>query len=277
MGINLAINQSMIMQCQTEEFISVCAQAGFKAVELRVPKLKESLLHISHKQLSELIKKHDISVLALNSIDDFSMVPEENLDLLTAECEFVGRMCEMFGCPMVVAPVARWFDSPPSVAEVKATSQARLRHVSDILSKFGVKIGFEPICFPEFTVRDLALSQEIIAGSGAESIGFVLDIYNLFRGGIQPDDIAGLNFPTYLIHLNDAPDSPLENLHVMYNRVFPGEGVANAQAWVEAAIRSGYQGYFSLEMFQQQIWDMSPQDAAVLCYNKMRKFAESLD
>jgi len=277
MGINLAINQSMIMQCQTEEFISVCARAGFKAVELRVPKLKESLFHISHRQLSELIKKHDISVLSLNSIDDFSMVPEENLELLTAECEFVGRMCEMFGCPMVVTPVARWFDSPPSVEQVKATSQERLRHVSDILSKFGVKIGFEPICFPEFTVRDFALAQEIIAGSGAESIGFVLDIYNLFRGGIQPDDIAGLNYPTYLIHLNDAPDSPLENLHVMYNRVFPGEGVANAQAWVEAAIRSGYQGYFSLEMFQQQIWDMSPQDAAVLCYNKMRKFAESVD
>jgi len=277
MEINLAINQSMIMQCQTEEFIAVCAHAGFKAVELRVPKLKESLFHVPHRQLSEQIKKHGISVLSLNSIDDFSMVPEENLDLLTAECEFVGRLCEMLECPMVVTPVARWFESPPSVAEIQAISQERLRHVSGILNKFGVKIGFEPICFPEFMVRDLALSQEIIAGSGAEAIGLVLDIYNLFRGGLQPDDIAGLNYPTYLIHLNDAPDSPLEDLHVMYNRVFPGEGVANAQAWVEAAIRSGYQGHYSLELFQQQIWDMRPQDAAVLCYNKMKQFSESLD
>ena len=276
MEINFAINQSMIMQCQTEEFISVCAQAGFKAVELRVPKLKECLLHVSHRQLSELIKKHDISVLSLNSIDDFSMVPEDNLDLLTAECEYVGKLCNMFDCPMVVAPVARWFNSPPSIESVKATSQARLRLVSDILGKFGVKIGFEPICFPEFTVRDLVLSQEIITGSGAESIGFVLDIYNLYRGGIQPDDIAGLNYPTYLFHLNDAPDIPIEKLHVMYNRVFPGEGIANARAWVETAISSGYQGYFSLELFQQQIWDMSPQDAASLCYNKMREFSESV-
>lgn len=277
MEIKLAINQSMVMQCQTEEFISVCAQAGFKAVELRVPKLKESLFHIPHRQLAKLIKKHGISVLSLNSIDDFSMVPEENLDLLTAECEFVGRMCDMFECPLVVAPVARWFDAPPSLEKVTTISQARLRHVSSVLGKYGVKIGFEPICFPEFTVRDLALSQEIIAGSGADSVGFVLDIYNLFRGGYQPDDISGLNYPTYLIHLNDAPDSPLEKLHVMYDRVFPGEGIADARAWVQAAIRSGFQGYFSLELFQQQIWDMSPLDAAVLCYEKMRKFAASVD
>lgn len=274
--MNFAINQSMIMQCQTEEFISVCAKSGFKAVELRIPKLKETLYHMPSKEFSGLLKKHDISVLSLNAIDDFSMVPDENLDLLKMECESVGRMCEMVGCPMVVAPVARWFGSPPTLEEVKTLSQARLHYVSEIFQKFGVQVGFEPISFPEFTVRDLKLSQEIIDGSEAKSVGFVPDIYNLFRGGTQPDELAGLKYPIYLIHINDAEDSPLDQLHVMYNRVFPGEGIAHAEAWVKTAIRSGYQGYFSLELFRQEIWDMSPEDAAVLCYNKLQKFAESV-
>ena len=272
METKFALNQSMIMQCQTEEFISVCAKVGIEAVELRIPKLKETLYHMPHKAFTGLLKKHGISVLSLNAIDDFSMVPEDNLDLLKIECESVGRMCEIVECPMVVAPVARWFDSPPSREEIVLLSQERLRYVADIFKPFGVRIGFEPISFPEFTVRDLELSQEIIDKSEVEAIGFVPDIYNLFRGGLQPEALTKLKYPIYLMHINDAEDNPLEDLHVMYNRVFPGEGVANAKAWVQALLQIGYEGYFSLELFRQEIWDMSPLDAATLCYNKLQAF-----
>ena len=277
MTIKFAINQSVINQCQTEDFISLSAQAGFNAVELRVPRLKESLYRIPASTLSKHLKKHGISVLSINSIDDFSMVPEENLDILKMECEFIGRMCEILECPMVVAPVARWYGPPLPVEEIKSISQARLSYVADILARFGVVTGFEPICFPEHTVRDLALAQDIIDGSTAKSVGFVLDIYNLFRGGITPDDIVGLRYPTYLMHINDAEDAPLENLDVLDNREFPGEGVANAREWVNASIRSGYEGHFSLEIFQQRIWAMNPENALALCSEKLSRFAASLD
>ena len=277
METKFALNQSMIMQCQTEEFISVCAKVGIEAVELRIPKLKETLYHMSHKEFTGLLKKHGISVLSLNAIDDFSMVPEDNLDLLKMECESVGRMCEIAGCTMVVAPVARWFDSPPSREKIISLSKERLRYVADIFKPFGVRIGFEPISFPEFTVRDLELSQEIIEKSEVEPIGIVPDIYNLFRGGLQPEALTKLKYPIFLMHINDAEDSPLEDLHVMYNRVFPGEGVANAKAWVQALLQIGYEGYFSLELFRQEIWDMSPLDAATLCYNKLQAFDRLLE
>lgn len=155
MGLKIAMNQSMIMQCQTEEFISLCAKIGIKAVELRIPKLRETLCHMSHKEFAKLLKAHDVSVLSLNAIEDFSMVPRDNLDLSKMEYEWVGKMCEMVGCSMVVAPVARWFGSPPSREEVIELSQERLRCVADIFKPFGVNVGFEPISFPEFTVRDL--------------------------------------------------------------------------------------------------------------------------
>lgn len=277
MGLKIAMNQSMIMQCQTEEFISLCAKKGIKAVELRIPKLKETLCHMSHNELAGLLKAHGVSVLSVNAIEDFSMVPRDNLDLLKMEYEWVGRMCEMVGCNMVVAPVARWFGSPPSREEVITLSQERLRYVADIFKPFGVNIGFEPISFPEFTVKDLELSQTIIDGSGAEGVGFVIDIYNLFPGGIKPEELTKLKYPIYLMHINDAEDSPLENLHVLHNRVFPGEGVANAKAWVQAVLQAGYQGYFSLELFRQEIWDMNPEEAVSLCHNKLRKFAELVE
>ncbi|MBD3308325.1 TIM barrel protein [candidate division KSB3 bacterium] len=278
MSLKFALNQSMIMQCQTEEFIPVCAKAGIHAVELRIPKLKETLYHMSHQEFADLLKQHDMSVLSLNAIDDFSMVPEENLDLLKLECETVGRMCNLVDCTMVVAPVARWFgSSPPSREEVKTISQERLTYVAEIFDRFGVQVGFEPISFPEFTVKDLKLSQEILDGSGAQNVGFVPDIYNLFRGGIEPEDLTNLNYPIYLLHINDAEDRPFDELHVMYNRVFPGEGVANANAWVQALLNAGYDGYFSLELFRQEIWDMRPEYAASFCAHKLQIFADSVE
>lgn len=273
MELKLAMNQSMIMQCQTEEFISLCAKNGIKAVELRIPKLRETLCHMSYKEFARLLESHDVSVLSLNAIEDFSMVPRDNLDLSKMEYEWVGRMCEMVGCNMVVSPVARWFGSPPSREEVIEISQERLRCVAEIFKPFGVNVGFEPISLPEFTVRDLELSQEIIDGSGAKNVGFVIDIYNLFPGGTKPEELTNLKYPIYLMHINDTEDCPIEDLHVLHNRVFPGEGVANAKGWVQALLQNGYQGYFSLELFRQEIWDMTAEGAASLCQDKLRKFA----
>ena len=83
MGLKIAMNQSMIMQCQTEDFISLCAKKGIKAVELRIPKLKETLCHMSHNELAGILKTHGVSVLSVNAIEDFSMVPSEQRWLRT--------------------------------------------------------------------------------------------------------------------------------------------------------------------------------------------------
>ena len=123
----------------------------------------------------------------------------------------------------------------------------------------------------------MELSEEIIDKSRVEAVGFVPDIYNLFRRGLQPEALTKLKYSINLMHINDAEDCPLEDLHVMYNRVFPGDGVANAKAWVQALLQIGYEGYFSLKLFRQEMWDISPQDAATLCYSKLQAFDRLLE
>ena len=79
----------------------------------------------------------------------------------------------------------------------------------------------------------------------------------------------------YLFHLNDSENLPLDQQHVTQSRVFPGDGIAHPEDWVKAAIQSGFDGYFSLEMFRQDIWDLTPEQAAGLCRDKLIQFAES--
>ncbi len=108
MRIKLPINQATLMQCSSDEFIEVSAQAGFTAVEFRMDRLQETLSHQPYKKLSHLIANHGLTVPAVNGLDGATFVPEDNLDLLKKECELVGRVCEMIEAPWVISPSALW-------------------------------------------------------------------------------------------------------------------------------------------------------------------------
>jgi 2-keto-myo-inositol isomerase len=275
--MKFAINQSTIMQCETEEFLELCCKIGIKAVELRIPKLKDSLYRLSYQEFKNLLKKYQILVIGLNALDNFSMAPDDNLELLKNEAETVAKMCEMVECPMVVCPVATWYGTRPSDKEIRNRTISRLQIVGDIFTKYQVKIGFEPVGFPQFTVADLGLAQEIADESGVKIITLVPDIYNLFRSGHKPEAISEINYPISVFHINDTENLPLEKLNVLDNRVFPGDGIANSAAWVKEALKLKYQGYFSLEIFRKKVWEMSPTEAALLCKEKLAKFAVAVE
>ena len=274
--MKFAINQSTIMECSTQEFLTACNACGFNGVELRIPKLKEALYWISYKDFTDLLKKYNISVIGLNALENFSLVPKENLDVLRKECEFVAKLCEIVGCTMVVAPVAKWYDVFPSGEKLREISTKRLNFIAEIFNPLGIQVGLEPVGFPQFTIKDLKLSQEIMDKSFAKSMGLVIDVFNLFRGGTKPEELSFLRYPISVMHINDAEDIPIEELNVLYNRTFPGEGVASTAKWVRTALQSDYKGYFSLELFRRELWEMSPLEAARLCREKLDKFAETI-
>jgi sugar phosphate isomerase/epimerase len=68
----------------------------------------------------------------------------------------------------------------------------------------------------------------------------------------------------------------VENLHVAKSRMFPGEGVAQADIWIQTVLTMGYEGYYSLELFDDQLYRLDPQTAASLCMEKLTAFKNSL-
>jgi sugar phosphate isomerase/epimerase len=274
MSIKIAINQATLMPCRADEFVRVSAQAGFDAVEFRMDKLEETLVLLSYKELARLIGHYHLKVLAVNALDGATFVPEDNLDLLRKECEQVGRVCEMLESPWVITPSARRnLDSFPSIERIKEISAKRISFISNILKPFGAKLAFEPVGLPEFLVKDLETAQQIIDLSGNPSVGLAPDIHILYCSGTRAESLTRVKSPLCVIHLNDPEDIPLDNQHVVDTRAFPGEGIAGTEAWVKTALDSGYDGYFSLELFSRKLWEMPAKEAARLCYSKIEKYA----
>ena len=104
--MTVGINQSCIMQARLEEFLEACGAAGIGEVELRTPKLFEAHYHMSPGEIRDLIEKNNIRVTAINSLEDFGLVPEENLGILRREVETMAEYCHTCDCDLVVAPVA---------------------------------------------------------------------------------------------------------------------------------------------------------------------------
>ena len=250
---------------------------GFKHIEFRAPKLREFLYFKSGTEVRKRLKESGVEVVALNSIDDFGLVPDENLGLLRKEAEFIGQMCEAVECPLVIAPVGRWFDRKQEMPVVIEKTVERLDIVGRILKSYGADVGVEPIAFPEFSISSIYDADEVCCQSKEGTPGLIVDYYNLFQGGMEPGDFHKLKSPVHLVHINDADFQPSENLDVCTTRAFPGEGSLDAVDWTVQAIKSGYDGPFSLEIFLKEIWDMEPAVGMYKVVNKLKNFKESVE
>jgi sugar phosphate isomerase/epimerase len=239
--------------------------------------LKEWLYKDSAASVRKILKDHRTSVVALNSLDDFGLVPQENLPILEYEAEMVGRMCEAVECPLVVAPVGRWFDNPLPREEVREKTLERLEVISRILAAHGAAVGLEPIAFSEFSVQTVQEADSICFESDRSDTGLVIDYYNLFQGGMKPDDFSAVRSPIHIIHVNDAEMLPLDKLDVMYTRTFPGDGSIDTAEWTAAALRAGYTGVFSFELFVRELWSLDPDMAMYKTAKKLNMFAEMVE
>ncbi len=276
MNYDIGINQSTLMKCRTEDFLAACGNVGFHSVELRLPKLRETLYTTREGTIENLLGKYNIRVVALNAIDDFALVPDNYCHALEAELKNVGELCKLVSCNLVVAPVGRWFSEPLEYNMVMNRSVNRVQLAAKILSDFDVTVGLEPIAFPNFSIRNLRDSVEIVRRCSEKNIVVVADIYNLANGNTVPDDMANFISNIGLIHINDSKDISPEERDVMLSRTFPGEGILSVNKWIESCLAAGYQGCFSLELFDNDIWNLDPDIAADMAYHKLEGFFKNL-
>jgi 2-keto-myo-inositol isomerase len=76
------------------------------------------------------------------------------------------------------------------------------------------------------------------------------------------------------VHLDDMPDIPADLTHRDFDRVLPGEGVLDLPEIIAALEKSGYEGYFSIEMFSAKLWRLSAKEAARRCYESLLPLCE---
>lgn len=130
-----------------------------------------------------------------------------------------------------------------------------LSRLADAAAQFGLLLYLEALAW--VPLNRLADQQEVIARADRENLRLAVDFWHCYASGDTPDQVARLD-PALLygVHFCDSRrfDGGIPDEANLRN-IATGAGVLNLQDWVDAVKATGYQGWWSCELFcrrQQQ-------------------------
>ncbi len=71
------------------------------------------------------------------------------------------------------------------------------------------------------------------------------------------------------VHIDDMRDQPGELSNCNADRVLPGQGVIDLPDMIGRLERGGYNGFYSIELFNDEIWRLPAAEAARQCFQSM--------
>jgi sugar phosphate isomerase/epimerase len=121
------------------------------------------------------------------------------------------------------------------------------------------------------TLNRLGQTLLVAVESGHPQACVLPDVYHLYKGG---SDFAGLSLVSgqamHVIHMNDYPAAPPRQAISDSDRVYPGAGVAPLVDILKTLHAVGFNGYLSIELFNQSYWRQDPLEVARLGLTRMQ-------
>ncbi len=162
----------------------------------------------------------------------------------------------------------------PGRADVRIGAK-RYRLLLEEGLKRGVRPAMEFLGFVE-QINTIEAAVEIIRIADHREATIVIDPFHIFRGGGSFASLSTLS-PTEIAisHFNDTPSLPPRLQQHDRDRVMPGEGHLDLEGYVGLLKGIGYDGWLSLELFNEALWLKDPFEVARVGLEKMRRCAEA--
>ncbi|MEV0522739.1 TIM barrel protein [Streptomyces sp. NPDC050439] len=226
------------------EKLTAIATAGFDGVEI----FENDLLGapLSPEDVRLRCADLGLGIDLYQPFRDFEAVPADVLarNLRRAERKF--EVMERLGADLllVCSSVA------PESVDDDALAAEQLRLLADRAAAHGIRIAYEALAWGRH-VSTYDHAWRIVEQADHPALGTCLDSFHILSRGSDPKGIADI--PGEKIFFLQLADAPLMAMDVLqwsrHYRCFPGQGGFDVAALVSAAVRAGYQGPLSLEVF----------------------------
>ncbi len=255
--MKLGMNHATLMNTQIPLFMWAVSKAGFEGVELRRDQVFEYLKYQSINDLKNLFIDQELECLTFNAIELFSLCPEAEFKKILSYTKELMEIGTKIGCDKIIA-VPSFLETPLSEEEIIAQTVERLGVLTNLAEEYNFKLGFEPLGFKNCSVRKLDLALRIIENENLPEIGLVIDTFHYFLGEHNPGELKEIDGrKIWLIHVNDSIEKPLDQLQDS-DRVFPGEGIFQLKEFIDNLKSIKYDGWLSLELFNETVWERDP-------------------
>jgi 4-hydroxyphenylpyruvate dioxygenase len=240
------------------EKLQAIAAAGFRGVEI----FESDLLSYNGTPADVVKEMADLGLKAITfqPFRDFEGMAEPQRARTFDRAERKFDLMQEIGCDllMVCSNV-----SPESLGGVDRAA-ADFHALGERAAKRGLRVGFEALAWGRH-INDYRDAWEVVRRADHPAIGLVLDTFHICA---RKTDIKPLHaIPSDRIFLVQLADAPWLDMDVLswsrHFRCFPGQGDLPLVEFMAALLVTGYDGEFSLEIFNDQFRAGSPRAVAI--------------
>jgi 2-keto-myo-inositol isomerase len=262
----LAINSVSTRHDGLEAALQAYADAGFRNVEFVLPLVKEYLAQ-GHTEgdLRKLLDQRQLRAIGgfQTHVECFTQ-PESQRANHAIHLQNAALIHDLGGGTLVVGT-----DGPPQPSlGALDTVAAALRGLAREIEGMNVSIALEFNWSP--LVKSLHSAVLVAQMVDHPQVGVLFDPAHYYTTVTKFEHLTSATVPWIKhVHLDDMRDKPGELSNCNADRVLPGEGILDLAALIAALERHGYQGFFSIEMFNEELWQLPAGEAARRCYRSL--------
>ncbi|HEY0939855.1 MAG TPA: TIM barrel protein [Steroidobacter sp.] len=227
--------------------IEAIAAAQYEGFELYEPDLTVSML--TPTQIRNFIASCGLRLLSLQPLRNIEGLPVEQFRLRLRYAERKLDLAAELGAEMVI--VASNTGAEALSDDARAADQ--MAQLAERAQQRGIRIGYEALPWGRH-VTDYRHAMKIVEHARHENLGVVLDGFNILSVCSEVDAIRHLTPERIaMVQLADAI-SPCADIrhHSRHHRCFPGQGALPLRDFVSAVQACGYDGWISLEIFNDE-------------------------
>lgn len=279
----LSYNEACARDCSTlEQDLTLCEQAGFDFIEIRLDMLHDYLTRHTITDLADFFRSSRLRPHAINALylyPEFLSKTDDPIRQAALLEEFylgcqVGQAIDSHYF-IIVPPLQRDPKGGPFTGNWADTFQncVRILNVlSELAEPYGMNLCFELVGFDRSSVRTVAQADAIVRAVNRPNVGFVFDSYNLYLYDGSNDFSALAQVQQekiFAVHLMSGDDVPTAQ-RGQDKRCFCGCGVVDTDAFLQQLKALGYNGMVSVETFRPEYWQKSPEWVIRQAYNTTR-------
>lgn len=155
---------------------------------------------------------------------------------------------------------------------------ADLREAGERAARRGLRIGYEALAWGRH-VNDHRDAWSIVRDADHPALGLVLDSFHSLARRIPSSSIGDIRADKlFIVQVADAPVLDMDPLQwSRHFRCMPGQGEFPLDDWAEAIRKIGYDGYWSLEIFNDRFRAGSATSVALDGYRSLRLLEGGID
>ncbi|MFE9825039.1 bifunctional sugar phosphate isomerase/epimerase/4-hydroxyphenylpyruvate dioxygenase family protein [Streptomyces sp. NPDC005791] len=226
------------------EKLAAAARAGFDGVEIFENDLIGSPL--SPEEIGERAADLGLTIDLFQPMRDIEAVPADEFARNLRRAEHKFRLMRRLGADTVLVCSS----VSPYAVDDDALAAEQLRRLADLAQESGIRVAYEALAWGRH-VSTYEHAWRIVEAANHPALGVCLDSFHILARG---SDVTGIeDIPgdrIFFLQLADAPQMALDVLQwSRHHRCFPGQGDLDVTGLVRAAVRAGYDGPLSLEVF----------------------------